>query len=909
MGAGQSIIHLAQSSRRRSGSVCVLALALATATAPARAGGYVGDFALAAPDYANSGATVWTGAHDYSQIQNPAGASILNKGQASGAVVGNSGVIRNAPAATWNGDLALGANAAGAEVVNQGRWNGALNNSGGGIDNSGTASSANNAAGVFANEGTITGDVGNGGQAANNGTIAGRVTNASQFVNNGAGQVGGGLVDSGATSNNGVIAGGVRESGAFTNNASGRVTGGLALNSGSAVNNGAIDGGASVAAGSLVDNGAVRGGATVAGAAASFTVNGALSGKATVKAGSLVVNSAGAIAGDVANAGSFANAGVVHGGVVNAEAFVNTGVVDGVLRQSGGQTSNDGVVKGEAAFLSGAAVNNGAIDGAVRVGAKASLIDNGVIGGATVNQGAFTQNAAGVLNGRLLNEGQATINGVAAQGATNRGDLTVNAAGRVENGLVTEGGSTRNAGVVTGGAVVKAGLLTSSGVIAGGLRDAGLVEASGVISGPISITGKLMVGGAAPTGARLTITPGSTVSGVVTVPVDLSTGQANFLAAKGAALAAARLDLAGRLSNPAGAYWGRLSLSDTPIALTADAKAALAAASGPLYAYSADGAALVQTINPGLGVTAAQVAAAATEAFALALGPVPSDFERAPADPTPNLGAGAIWTRGFGASLTLSGENYAASGPAFDPTRLAARLAGGEFGLEYGLHNIENSGMSLRLGLEGGAGRASLADAAGSGLVTLPFVGAYAGLSGNGFTGAVEARYVALQMQLTDAPLAVYGQSQRASGMIYAAQASYHLALGALFVEPEAGVTTARLAIANEATNVGDLAFGPGRFTLGHAGAKIGGEFAAGALAWTPYVLASVWREWRAGATVSVANGPTFTPTGLSAFEQVGLGVSATLAHSGLSGFAQMQWALGPKISGLVATSGLRFDF
>ena len=44
---------------------------------------------------------------------------------------------------------------------------------------------------------------------------------------------------------------------------------------------------------------------------------------------------------------------------------------------------------------------------------------------------------------------------------------------------------------------------------------------------------------------------------------------------------------------------------------------------------------------------------------------------------------------------------------------------------------------------------------------------------------------------------------------MYSAQASYHIALGSLFVEPDAGVTTTRLAVANEATNVGDLAFGP----------------------------------------------------------------------------------------------------
>jgi hypothetical protein len=306
------------------------------------------------------------------------------------------------------------------------------------------------------------------------------------------------------------------------------------------------------------------------------------------------------------------------------------------------------------------------------------------------------------------------------------------------------------------------------------------------------------------------------------------------------------------------------------------------------------------------------MATAAAISFAQALSAPPSEFERAPADPTPNLGAGSVWSRGFGAALTLSGDNNAGTGPAFDATRLSTRLAGGEIGFEYGLHNIENSGLSLRVGVAGGDAAGSVADEAGSGAsaaVSLPFAGAYATLTGLGFTGSLEARYVTLDMRLTDAPLAVFGQSQRAAGTNYAAEASYRLPVGALFVEPSAGVSYIGLAVADETTNVGELTFGNARLALGHAGLRLGGEFVSGELSWRPYVLGAVWRQWGGVATIEVPQGPTITPTGLTGFEQVGLGVSATLAHTGLSGFAQGQWAFGPKIAGLVATSGLRFDF
>jgi len=909
---------MAQWSRHQSRLVAASGLAVAlAAAAPARAdSGYVGDmpiFAGPADAYDNSGATVWTGAHAYATVSNPAGASILNQGAASGAVVGNGGVIRNSAGATWSGAVAAGANIPGAEVVNQGQWNGALDNAGGDIDNSGTAASVNNAAGVFANEGKVTGDLVNNGQATNSGAIEGKTVNGSLLVNNAAGTLAGGLTDTGSTTNSGAIAGGVTESGAFVNNSGGVVSGGLTLTSGSAVNNGVIAGGASVSAGAFTDNDLVKGGVTVAGSQASFTVNGTVKGGATIAAGSLIVNSAGAITGRVANAASLANAGTIDGPMANSGAFVNDGVVNGAVKQSGGQTTNNGAIHGAAAFVGGVAVNNGAIAGATTVGAKASLANNGFIGGGLGNWGQFTENAAGVVKGAFFSSGQATINGDLAGGATNSGEMAVNASGTVENGLIVNGGAVNNAGVVSGGAVVRAGKLTTTGVIAGGLADAGLVEATGAISGPISITGKLVVGDGAASGARLTIAPGSTVSGVITLPVDLSTGASNFLSAKGAALGAARLDLAGNLVNATGAYWGSLSLSDAPVALTEAAKAALAAASGPLYQYSAPtGLSVVQTINPGLGVTASQVAVAAATAFAEALAPPPADFEPAPADATPNLGAGAVWSRGFGASLTLSGANHAGSGPAFDATRLSTGLAGGAIGVEYGLHNIQNSGLSLRLGAEAGAAAGRVTDAAGSGAsaaIHIPFVGAYAALSGLGFTGRVEARYTIVNMQFTNAPLAVFGQSQRAAGMSYAAEASYRIPAGALYVEPLAGVSLSRLAINDEPTNVGDLSFGLARLTLGHAGLKIGGDFAAGGLAWRPFAMASMWREWLSGATIAVPQGPTITPTDLGEFAEVGFGASATLAHSGFSGFGQGAWAFGPKISGLAATGGLRLDF
>ena len=885
----------------------------AVSTAPARAD-YVGDLPLG-PTYHNTTAATLTGQHTYGAVQNAAGGSILNEGATTGEVVSNAGGIRNAPGATWNGDLAVGANVPGADVVNQGQWSGVLNNAGGGVDNSGTAKTVVNAAGVFANEGTVAGSLVNGGQAANAGAIQGGAVNTSNFVNNASGVVAGGLADNGATTNNGLIQGGVTETGAFTNNASGRVTGGFALSGGSATNAGEIDGGAAVAAGAFVDNGILKDGAAVTGPKATLTVNGTLDGAATTTAGSLVVNASGVVNGDVANSGSLQNAGALNGSVVNTGAFVNAsgGVVSGDVRQTGGQTTNNGVIAGGASFSIGGAFNNGTIGGPVNVGAKASLIDNGLIGGATTNAGAFTENATGVVRGAFVNSGLATVNGDLAGGASNSGKLIVNASGHVEGGLTTNGGSTANAGTITGGATVVSGLMTTTGVVEGGLKDAGLVNASGTISGPIAITGALVVGDGTPSGAKLTIAPGSTVNGVVTMPVDLSTGGSNFLSAKGATLDAAQLALTGTLANPHGAYWGSISFSDASIALTASAKAALVALSGPLYSYSdPKGTGIVQTVNPGLGLTASQAATASAFALLEALPPPPSDFVRAPADPTPNVGAGAVWSRGFGGELSLSGSDAAGTGPNFDATRLATHLGGAAIGAEYGVHDLQNSGFGVRVGAEAGDAAATVTDRAGSGAsasVRTPFAGVYAIAAGRGFTADVELRYVDVQMRLRDAPLAVYDQAQEARGLTITAQASYRIPAGAFFLEPEAGVSAARLAVADEPTNVGELAFGPTHLTIGHAGVRVGGDFTAGPLRFQPYLTGEIYHAWGGAGVIVVPNGPSITPTGLAGFEQVGLGVSASLAKTGLSGFAQSAWARGPNVAGLVATAGLRFDF
>ncbi len=904
-------------------SIGLACLAIAASAPGAGAqSAYVGDLPLsaspatAAPDLNNSsGILPLTGAHIFGTVSNAAGAAVVNEGATTGEVIANGGVITNSPKATWNGNLDIGANVAGAEVVNQGTWSGVLNNAGGDLDNSGAAVAVVNQSGNFVNNGTVAKSVANAGQFTNSGVIAGAVDNTSVLVNNGSGKIDGGFTNTGNATNDGLIAGGVVQSGSFVNNASGIVRGGLTNSGGSSVNGGLVFGGAAVAAGALSNNGTVAGGATVSGPTALFVNNGSVSGAVAVTDGSFINNNVGVVAGSIISAATLSNAGVIQGGVTSSGTFTNlaAGSVYNGVTQTSGQTVNNGNVYGGGMILGGSTVNNGSISGALGIGTAGAVTNNRAIDGAIGNAGLFVNNADGVVTKALDNLGTAINSGAIVGAVENSGAFVNNASGQIAGGLAISGGSAKNAGLVNGGVSVRGGELTSSGAILGGLTNTGTVHATGTIGGAIVNQGALIVGDSGSTGEKLTIVPGSTLTGEITIPVDFSTGKSNFLAASGVSLAGASVAFSAALAN-ARTYWGAIAYSDVAIALSDSALATLKAASGPLYAYSdPSGLAIVQTINPGLGATAAHHAAATLQALDATLLEGPSDFLRAPADLAPNLTAAHVWSRGLGADLAFSGSNVGGTGLSFGQTQFVTRLAGAEFGIEQGLYNIENSGLSLHLGLVGGEAGASSSDRnlpGATAATAFPFIGGYAALAGDGFTALFETRYNHLDMSVTNPALDVVNQAQSAAGMTYAGKLSYHLPLaGGFYLEPSASLIYSRLAVADETTNVGVLSFGKQQTTLARVGLRAGADFETDSISWSPYVLAIYDYERRSGATISVPSGPKFEMTGVGGFGEFGLGLGASFPKVGLTAYLQGERQVGVNVSGLVATAGLKFSF
>lgn len=922
----------------------------ASAADVALADGYSGDFhfsdlpaqtSSAAPApvlNTTSGVTTLTGNNDFSAVNNGAGATLINNGVTkddlnnagtlintgtyTANIVGNTSTITNTQTGHWNGDLLPNANGPLGHIVNEGAWTGVLNNAGGSIDNTGTLTGdVVNTTGILTNEGTITGVVSNGGTATNSAKIQGSVTNTSNFVNNAAGSVGGDLVNAGTATNNGTIVGKVQQGGAFTNNSGAVVLGGLSNGKGATTNNGTIEGGVSASAGSVTNNGLIKGGAQVQGPAVNFSNNGTISGAvADTGASSTFNNNAkGIIAGSLTIGAltTATNSGQALAGVTNSGAFTNdaTGYVAGGLVNAAGTATNNGEIDAGATLTGGTLVNNNILMGDVTASATSVMTNNKQLNGLLTNAGKYTNNAAGYITGGVSNTGSVVNNGVIVKGVTNSGDFANNAGATVGAGLVNNGGTAFNGGVINGGATVTSGTLTTIGTVNGGVTDKSIVNATGTISGAIVNTGAFNVGdGTTTLGEKLTVTAGSSIKGLVNIPVDLATGRSNFLSAKGVDVSGATVNLGGVLANPKRAYFGAIQFSDTTIAIDSSVYKSLKSISDLLYAYSiSNGDAVTQTINPGLAATAGNQASALLTAINSSFFTDPSPFLRAPVDPTPNLFYGDVWARSAVSSSTIGSLSTAGAAPSFNAASMNVRLAGAQFGLDGGLFNIQNSGMSAHFGFTGGEIAASSSDANLPGATArtkIPFGGIYATLGGNGFFGALQARYGRFDMVLNDPALAVFNQSQRAAGMTYSAEAGYNIPLGdGMFIEPSAGFYASRMKVDGQTTNLGTLTFGALNSDLGRFSLRAGADYQLGRFAVQPYVVGGVWHEFRGGVTTSIPNGPTINQSSLGTFEQVGLGFSATIAKLGLTVYAQGDGRFGPNMRGFGATAGLKYTF
>ena len=222
------------------------------------------------------------------------------------------------------------------------------------------------------------------------------------------------------------------------------------------------------------------------------------------------------------------------------------------------------------------------------------------------------------------------------------------------------------------------------------------------------------------------------------MPVNLSTGQSNYIVVTNTNTSNARIALAGNLTNPTNnIYSGHaITLSNTYIAPTSQAEMALAnlSSSGPLaytYVNSNNGTEIVQSLNnqSGPGVNSAPgiigtIENALNTSFFQDIDPyftttpdansntspqytAQTGFQNtAPlisssANPTPNSWHGGVWSRGGYADNTIDSTISGGGGVTSANASIQTQISGFQVGIDGGLYNIQNSRFNVVFGLMG----------------------------------------------------------------------------------------------------------------------------------------------------------------------------------------------------------------
>ncbi len=677
--------------------------------------------------------------------------------------------------------------------------------------------------------------------------------------------------------------------------------------------------------------------------------------------------------------GSITSTGLTNSGTVYAQGTLNAPVVNNsIFNVTGNLAGTTTFTNNVAAALN---VNSGtyamsgllANFGSVNVAAGAALSTanlNNVSTGSIVNLGTITDdlnNAGSVMNYGVYN----------ANVASNTGAIANFASGAWNGNAINTGGTIENDGLWTGSLTNIAGTLTNNGQIVGNVVASGgtvnsftpnsaivgnvtlpgspaLVNALGVITGNVNVMpdsngfyqGVFRVGDGSgvlnPIGSTpKTLTVNGSVSGPITMPVDLANGNSNFIRVNGST-SGASIALAGALTNPNNLLWtkapnGTLFYSNAAIPLTAASSQLLAGASRyGLYDYvptlGANG--IAQELK--LGV----VASPANQISALITGLNTSFFQNAaaflgsPANPTPNMLYGGVWSRGGGAELTTEttstgGGYYAGSAD----SRFQTSLGGVQFGIDEGVYNINASGINAHFGVTGGQvwGYSTLNRSNDpyallnvSGNAGMPFYGLYAAVTGQGFAGTVQWRHNTFDMNLNNAALGLNNTSLNASGNTFSADAAYTVPLAYNFsVTPSAAVFVSN-------TSINDLyaspfvapgtwfAFDNLNNTLLRAGLRVGTVYPFNDnIVVQPYVSGDFWHEFDGTTTTrfnqlssaGLATLPGISSTGVGTFGQFSIGFSTQSPKLGFTSFVQAELQTGSNIQGWGLTAGLRYSY
>ncbi len=656
-------------------------------------------------------------------------------------------------------------------------------------------------------------------------------------------------------------------------------------------------------------------------------------------AANLNVNSGGSIySGLVTNGGALM---VNAGGLLNATGLTNLN--SGTVTNSGtivddlnnaGVVTNDGMYTALVASNTGTITNNATWDGTAGTSANGTglIINSGLWKGSWSNAGG-TINNAGEITGNVTNI-SGIVNNINTVGAHSTIDGNVTANGGVVysyNPTSTIGGSVFLPGAQTADVFALGAIKGNVSVNSGGALGAFYVgdqTASTVTNSPFV---------AATLASHLgqTLTVNGSVSGPITIPVDLSTGRSNAINA--GSNNGGTANLSGMVANPGNLLWANRTLTyatGAGIPLSGTANLVLAGASNTFYQYTAENNnTILQSLKSGVvSAPAAQVSSIIT-ALTTSFFQNAQAFLGAPTNPTPNLWYGGVWSRAGGAESRLDSTATGGGSNFSTETKSTNDIGGFQFGIDEGLYNINNSKMNVHLGLTAGEAFANSSDSfntpgtfiSSGGVSThadVPFYGVYVALTGKGLAATAQWRRNLFDLKLNDPSLGTQSpQKLNAQGNTYSVDVGYQIPFGNGFsIQPSAAVF-----ITN--TNVDSLPVstsGPSSIfqfdtlnsTLGRFGGRLATTYALNEnLFLVPYLTANVWHEFQGGSTTNFTQAGAFSTVpavytnSVGTFGQVSLGFATQSPKAAITTYLQADLRFGSNIQGWGVIGGLRYSY
>ena len=794
------------------------------------------------------------------------------------------------------------------------------------------------------------------------GTYAGAITDNGSFVHSSttAQTLSGAISGAGSLTQNGTGAltlTGLNSYAGLTTIASGTLaltgTGSIAFSSG-VVDDGTFDISASSAPGAsiatLSGSGAVAlGGNTLTLTNASGTFGGAIGGTGglNLALGTETLAGANTYTGTTTLAaattlnvnGSLGSAGTPTGAInVGAGANLNVGGAGSIF--SGLLTNGGDLTVAFGGLLKATELNNLSNGKVFNFG---TITDDLFNAGAVTNGGVYNANIA-LNTGAIVNQSGATWNGEVLSGANTSGAITNLG---TWNGATSynDGGTLINAGAWNGSLVANGGVLTNrpGATISGDVTMTGnqaTVFALGRIGGSVTVNGPngvFYVGDAtSPTGnpnLGQTLTVAGNVTGTVTVPVNLTTGQSNVIKV-GGSTAGGSVALTGNLTNAQNRLWADplLTYSNASLPLTASSQLVLAGANSTgFYQYTPENNdSILQSLKAGVvSAPAAQVSTIIT-ALTTSFFENAQAFLGAPTNPTPNLLYGGIWSRGGGAAITLELTATGGGSSYSTETKSINDIGGYQFGVDEGLYNINNSKMNVHFGLTAGEAFASSSDTfntpgllqAAGGVSTnanVPFYGVYAALTGNGLAATFQWRRNLFDLSLTDPSLGTQGpQKLNAQGNTESVDVGYQIPFGNGYS------FTPSAAFFFSQTNVDSLGVGSSIFqfdalnsTLGRFGGRLATAYSLNEnLFLVPYLTMNVWHEFQGTSTTNFLQAgsiattvPAVVTSSVGTFGQVSLGFATQSPKSNITTYLQADLRVGSNIQGWGVIGGLRYSY